>query len=93
VSRDDNDVTAMWREARYEQQERRAARLPIRVSEIEALQTEGFRVRKMTDYQFRINGRLDLYPIHRRYHDTRTNRRGNYQSALGVAVRILRGQP
>jgi hypothetical protein len=47
-----------WRDYRREQQERRAARLPIRVKEIMALQLEGYAVRKMTEYQFRVNGKL-----------------------------------
>ena len=48
-------------------------------------------VRKLTDFQFRVDGRLDLYPIHRRWHDIKTNRRGTYSTALAVAIRILRG--
>ena len=65
-----------WRAYREAQQARRATRLPIRTEAILALREEGFRVEPQTPYQFRINGRLDLYPVHNRWHDTKTNQRG-----------------
>lgn len=87
---DDDDMTAVWRDYRQAQQARRAVRLPLRTEEILALRGDNFHVRTLTDFQFRIDGRLDLYPIHRRYHDMRTGRRGTYQTAKSVAIRILR---
>lgn len=87
----DDDVSAMWKDHRKAQQDRRAARLPVRSDDIRRVETAGYAVRELTPYQFRIDGRLDLYPIHKRWHDIKTNRRGSYRSetALAVAVRIL----
>lgn len=59
-----------------EQQARRAARLPIRQREIEALAEQGFEIKRLTEWQYRVNNCLDLYPIHNRWHDIKKNRRG-----------------
>lgn len=67
------------RELREAQQERRRKRLPIRTDAIRSLAAEGFRIEEKTPYQFRIEGVLDVYPIHNRYHDLKRNRRGGYR--------------
>jgi len=64
------------REMREEQKKRRADRLPIRQHEIESL--VGVTVRKLTDYQYRINEVIDVYPIHRRWHELKGGKRGVY---------------
>lgn len=63
---------------RKAQQERRAKRLPIRQEEIEDLTKDGYVVKKLTDYQYRVNDIFDIYPIHRRWHHLKTNSRGYY---------------
>ena len=65
-----------YREA---QQQRRAIRLPIRTEIINRLISEGYKVEWKTDYQCRINDILDLYPIHHRFHNIKTNKRGGYK--------------
>lgn len=65
-----------WYQYRSEQKERRAVRLPVRQQEIEALAKDGYTVEKKTEYQYRINGLIDLYPIHNRWHNIKTNKRG-----------------
>lgn len=83
---DDDDDATFWRDVRQAQQLRRAERLPGRQEEIEHLKLSGFTVRKLTDYQFRINGTLDLFPIHRRWHNIKTGKRGSYQDVNAIAV-------
>lgn len=63
---------------RREQQERRAKRLPIRTDEIMELGKVGWEIVKFTDYQYRINGKIDVYPIHRKYHILKGGKRGTY---------------
>lgn len=87
---DDEGMGEVWREYRRAQQERRAERLPGRTEEILALKAKGYDVRQLSEYQFRIDGALDLYPIHRRYHALKVNQRGDYKSALAVAVKFLK---
>lgn len=65
-----------YREA---QQERRAKRLPIRTDEILELRSFGYTVRKFTDYQYRVNDLVDLYPIHHRVHWLKANKWGEYR--------------
>ena len=67
-----------WNQYREEQKERRKKRLPVATDEIASLKECGFIVEEKTPYQFRINGLIDIYPIHRRYHVLKTGRRGNY---------------
>ena len=71
----------LWRNHRKTQQERRAHRLPHRTIQILSLSKEGYWVKQLSAYQFRINGVLDVYPIHNRWHDTKTGQRGGYADA------------
>lgn len=93
---EENETTELWREYRRAQQQRRADRLPIRSAEIEDLSRPGYKVRKLTDYQFRVNGVLDLFPIHRRYHNIKTGRRGGYRGGyknlLALCFENLNGE-
>lgn len=77
------------RDYREAQQKRRAERLPIRQQEIESLSPD-YEIKKLSEYQFRVNGILDLYPIHKNYHNLRTNKRGKYTSALGIVKLIIK---
>ncbi len=65
-----------WNEYKEEQRKRRAERLPVRQKQIEALADIGYEVKKLTEYQYRVNGLYDLYPIHNRWHNLKTNQRG-----------------
>lgn len=72
MSQDAEDFKAM----RDAQQQRRAKRLPIRQQQIEALAQYGYTVKKLTEWQYRINDTYDLYPIHNRWHNLKTGKRG-----------------
>lgn len=71
-----NEDGELFRQMREAQQARRAERLPGRQKEIEALSELGYDVKKLTNYQYRVNGIYDLYPIHNRWHNLKTNKRG-----------------
>lgn len=79
-----------WKEMRKEQQARRAARHPVRKAEIEGLAEKGFTVKPLTEFQFRVNDVLDLYPIHNRFHDLKKNRRGGYRNATEFVEKFFR---
>jgi hypothetical protein len=51
--------------------------LERRTADIMILRQE-FKVRKFTDYQYRIDGFIDLYPTNRAYHNIKTQERGIY---------------
>jgi hypothetical protein len=57
-----------------------------------ALADHGFSVTKMTQYQFRVDDRLDLYPVNRRWHDVVMNTRGDYDglTPLEICRRVFR---
>ena len=74
-----NKETEAWKYYRLEQKQRRAERLPKRTEEILSLRESGFEVKQLTPYQFRINGAVDVYPIHNRFHELKSQWRGGYQ--------------
>lgn len=85
-----NEETEVWKELRKSQQDRRSARTGLRTLEIRSLSAKGFSVQELSPFQFRIDGALDLYPVHRRYHVLNGDRRGTYQNALGFCLSVLR---
>jgi hypothetical protein len=64
------------------QKERRSTRLPVRTAQIMSLQKMGYKVERKTDYQYRINDRIDVFPIHNRYHDIKLNSRDGYKDVV-----------
>lgn len=68
----------LWKDYRNEQKNRRIKRLPYRTKIILSLKNKGYKVEKKTEYQFRINDFLDIYPIHCRFHNIKTNKRGGF---------------
>lgn len=74
-----SDDGIMWDHYRIEQKMRRRQRLPVRTATIMELRDEGYSVKQMTEFQFRVKGRLDIYPIHHRYHDIKTGERGGFK--------------
>ena len=45
---------------------------------IEALRFAGYDVKELTPYQFRVEGRLDIYPTNACWHDIETKERGSF---------------
>lgn len=65
-----------WDWYKSDQWKRRQKRLPIRSQRILDLRRRGYTVEQKTEWHFRVNGRIDLWPIHNRWHDLETNERG-----------------
>jgi len=79
-----------WSGYREAQKERRAERLPVRTQEILDLEKQGYKVIKLTEYQYRVNDAIDLYPIHRNFHHLRTKKRGNYKTAIELMHKYIK---
>ena len=71
-----------WHNYKVAQKLRRRSRLPRRTGQIMALKKQGYSVKQITEYHFRIRGRLDVFPIHNRWHDIKTNKRGGYREVM-----------
>lgn len=56
---------------------------------IDRLRLRGFEVREFTEYQFRINGFLDVYPVNRRWHDIKKNQRGGYADIFAFVDKYI----
>lgn len=63
---------------RRERKHRRSEQIP----ELLELEKQGYDIRVVNEagYQFRVNGRLDVYPTNKRWHDLKKNVRGDYDS-------------
>lgn len=62
---------------------------------IPVLQENGFQVRQLQATHYRVNNRLDLFPVHRRFHyhsdpHNRKGKRGHYVDALVICKAFLR---
>lgn len=83
-----NETTEMWREHRRDIQAYKAEKRCQRTKEIETLSMAGFKVERLTEFQFRIDGVLDLFPTGRRWHNIKTGKRGTYD----IAIRVVKGE-
>jgi hypothetical protein len=45
---------------------------------LEVLIAYDYEVQRLTQYQYRINGVIDIYPVNKRWHDLRNQERGSY---------------
>jgi hypothetical protein len=61
--------------------------------DLNGIQEAGFKVRRLTPYCYRINERLDLYPIKKRYFDIDTKEWGDYHDSIGICRMILEMEP
>jgi len=73
-------MTDFWKEYRKDQSLRRVTRIPIRTKTIMGLQNNGHHVEQKTEYHFRIDYLLDVWPTHNRFHNIKTGKRGGYKS-------------
>lgn len=72
------------------QANRRADRLAEYREDVLALRRSGYDVREFRPDHFRIDGKLDLYTLHRRFHFLPTDERGGYMKARECAAEWLR---
>lgn len=50
---------------------------------------EKYTVEYLTEYQWRINGVVDIYPTNRKWHDIKKNKRGEYRDMHGFLAKYL----
>jgi hypothetical protein len=70
--------------------ERRRESLKKGEEELEILVARDYEVRQMSEYHFRINGRLDVWPSTRKWYDLRSRRKGSYKSLAALAKEHLK---
>ena len=64
---------------KYIRHESPAQIMERRLSYIDQLIEAGYTVNFLTQYQIRINNRLDIYPKNARWHDIKLNKRGGFE--------------
>jgi len=67
--------------------ERRNERRQSDTLVIKELGSAGLPVKEITEYHFRVWGFFDIYPTNRKFHNTKTGRRGQYQDIYRVLER------
>jgi len=75
---------------REEQKTSKKQRRTTGKEEIESI--FGYEIAIITDYQYRVNGILDLFPTSRKYHNIKTQKRGHYTSAEKIILQEV-GKP
>jgi hypothetical protein len=72
----------------------RAQRRFEQIPDLLNLADQGFDIRVVNEdgYQFRVNGRLDIYPTNKRWHDIKENKRGGYESLTEFIPRFFSPQ-
>src|SRR5205807_4294702 len=51
---------------------------------LEILVALDYHVKPLTEYQYRINGVIDIYPVNKKWHDLRNSERGEYQELVSL---------
>lgn len=78
-----------WRAWKEDKKTKNKERLKDNTEDILALKDMMFEVEKLTEYQYRINKTLDLYPVHRKFHNIKTGKRGTYGKLLPLLEKHL----
>ena len=82
--------TEDWKEYKEAQRKRRAERVIIRRRQILGLRRLGYEVIQLTPYQYRINGEIDVYPVHNRFCKLCYRRWGNYKDVEELVKRTIK---
>ena len=87
------DTGEAFREAKNALRTVRDVRRRHTTPKIKALRGDGFEVKELTEYHYRINGVLDLFPTSNKWHDLTTGKRGRARDLVDFARhRLTRGQ-
>lgn len=75
----ENEVSEMWKAHRLDIQDHRQKRNFTVGRVIKMMSKEGFEITQFTDYHFRVNDILDIWPAGANYHNIKTGKRGTYR--------------
>lgn len=76
------------REHHRQRKEKNRNAFAILLAEIKRLH----HVRQITEYQYRIDGKIDIYPSNHKYHILKTGKRGHYNSDIKSIEALIGGQ-
>jgi hypothetical protein len=65
--------------AKHERSAQKVKNRARRTKEIQSLITQGYSVRQLTEYHFRINETLDIFPTAGKFHNLKTQERGVFR--------------
>ena len=74
----------------YKEQQRRDNRLRSSGETFEILVAMDYRVEQLSEYHFRVNGKLDIWPSSRKYYDIKLGRKGEYVKLKDFVVEYFK---
>ena len=78
------DMSEIWDEERKEYVQRRDKRVEDATQIFNQLKKDGYKVEFKTEYHIRINDTLDLFPVNKKFHNVKTNKRGKYSNIISI---------
>ncbi len=84
-----SELSEGFAEHRKEVQERKASRRATETETLLSLREDGFEIKQLTEYHFRVNGFLDIFPTSKKWHNVKTNRRGRYNDVLDFVCTVF----
>lgn len=73
-----SDIAELYAEHKKDVRENKQEQLARRTAQLLELRDEGFDIKALTQFQYRVNGRLDIYPVWGKWHDIKHNKRGKF---------------
>lgn len=83
MARSDNETNQMWRDVKDGQRRYKQNNRDLFLSFLDEVK-DAHTVVKLTPYQYRIDGRLDIYPSNRKWHLIKTGERGQFRSISDI---------
>lgn len=84
-----NEETEFWKEVRKDRKVRAATRRYKGQFDLMQLESLGYDVKAITEYQWRINDAIDIFPTNNRYHNLNRNSRGHYRNLITFISSML----
>jgi hypothetical protein len=83
-----NETNQMWRDVKDEQRKYKQNNRDLFLSILDEIK-DSHEVIQLTEYQYRIDGKLDIYPSNRKWHVLATGKRGQYRNISDIRRQLV----
>jgi hypothetical protein len=83
MSKSDNDTNQMWRDVKDDRRQYKQNNRDLFLSMLDELR-DTHDIKELTEYQYRVDGILDLYPSNRKWHLLPTGERGQFKNITKI---------
>lgn len=85
-----SDIGEFWKIIKEDQRKQRQSNREHFIDQLGYVGKIGFEVEPISEYQFRINDVLDIFPSNRKFHDLKNNKRGRYNDFLKFVQKFFK---